>query len=143
MYTGEKGVGPTTGKPLHFEGCPFHQIIKKFMIHGGYFSNQNGTGGKSIYGEKFDDENCDYKHDQEGLLSMANVGCNTSGSQFFITTVPTPHLDGKRGIWPNGSGDSHPDFREDADIDLKDVNKILLITEDVKSIGNIFFRSQN
>ncbi|XP_056142879.1 peptidyl-prolyl cis-trans isomerase D [Lampris incognitus] len=188
LCTGEKQIGKCTGKPLHFKGCPFHRIIKKFMIQGGDFSNHNGTGGESIYGEKFADENFHYKHDKVGLLSMANAGPNTNGSQFFITTVPTPHLDGKhvvfgqilKGIgvmkmleaidtkddapvkpcviadcgehkdgdeWgatpQDGSGDTHPDFPEDSDINFRDVDQVLSVAEDMKSIGNNFFKSQD
>uniref|UniRef100_A0A8I6AK73 Peptidyl-prolyl cis-trans isomerase n=1 Tax=Rattus norvegicus TaxID=10116 RepID=A0A8I6AK73_RAT len=99
LYTGEKGTGSTTGKPLHFKGCPFHRIIKKFMIQGGDFSNQSGPGRESIYDEKFENENFHRKHEREGLLSMANACPNTNDSQFFITTGPTPHMDGKHVVF--------------------------------------------
>ncbi|XP_058228468.1 peptidyl-prolyl cis-trans isomerase CYP40-like [Rhododendron vialii] len=100
LCTDEKGIGPNTAVPLHFKGSCFHCIRKGFMIQGGDISARNGTGGESIYGLKFEDENFELKHGRKGMLSMANDGSpNTNGSQFFITTTRTSHLDGRHVVF--------------------------------------------
>lgn len=100
LCIGTKSKAPT-GQALWFKGSIFHRIIPQFMCQGGDFTNFNGTGGWSIYGPEFPDENFKLKHNTPGLLSMANSGPNTNGSQFFITTVSCPWLDGKHTVFGN------------------------------------------
>ena len=98
LCTGEKGVGKL-GRPLHYKGSPFHRVITGFMVAGGDVLRGNGTGGESIYGMYFDDENFERKHDAAGLLSMSNSGPNRNGSQFMITLAPCPWLDNKHVVF--------------------------------------------
>jgi peptidyl-prolyl isomerase G (cyclophilin G) len=99
LCTGELGLSKQTGKKLHYKGSIFHRVIKGFCMQGGDFTKANGTGGISVYGRPFRDENFKHPHDKKGLLSMANSGPNSNGSQFFITFSETPWLNGKHVVF--------------------------------------------
>ncbi|CAF1278531.1 unnamed protein product, partial [Rotaria sordida] len=128
LCTGEKGRGLTLYKKLYYKGCHFHRVVKNFMIQSGDFTEGNGTGGESIYGGTFNDENFQIQHDRPYLLSMANRGPNTNGSQFFITTSEASHLDGKHVVFGHVvSGQQVVDTIENVSVDpnnsrpLKDI----------------------
>lgn len=98
LCTGEKKEG-RSGKQMHYKGCKFHRIISNFLIQSGDFIANDGTQNESIYGPKFEDENFSVKHSEPGMVSMANGGRNSNGSQFFITYIPTPWLDGRHVVF--------------------------------------------
>lgn len=131
LCTGEAGTGKTTGKPLHYKGCKFHRVIKNFMIQGGDFSAGTGQGGESIFGGPFPDENFHFNHSEPYMLSMANRGKDTNGSQFFITTKPAKHLDGVHVVFGKVlSGHEIVDAIESTSVDKKYRPQVEIIISD-------------
>ena len=99
IVIGEHGTGKISKKKLHYLGSKFHRVVEDFVIQGGDITTGDGSGGESIYGKHFEDENFQRRHAHAGILSMANHGRNTNSSQFFITLKPCPHLDGKHVVF--------------------------------------------
>ena len=130
LCTGENGEG-TKGKPLHFLNSIFHRVIPGFMMQGGDFTNFNGTGGESIYGNKFEDENFKFAHTKPGLLSMANAGPGTNGSQFFITYTDIPHLNGKHVVF----GEVIEGFEVCQEVEIAPTGRSDLPNEEVKIVA--------
>ena len=110
LVTGERGLHPLARVPMHYKGSPIHRIIPGLMIQGGDFVCADGTGGESIYGAYFADEGFETKHDEPGLLCMANAGRDTNRSQWYITTAAAPHLDGRHVVFGRVS-DQPPPWR--------------------------------
>ncbi|XP_049835802.1 uncharacterized protein LOC126281167 isoform X3 [Schistocerca gregaria] len=147
LCTGERGIG-STGKPLCYKNTVFHKAISLFMIQGGDTTNFDGTGGESIYGCDFEDETFERKHLGPGVLSMANAGPNTNGSQFFITVVACPHLDGKNvafGEVRAGMGvvkcvAEQPTDENDRPLKMNYIEDAIM---KIKNSGNHYFRKGN
>ena len=129
LCTGENGVGKS-GKPLHYKGSKFHRVISDFMAQGGDFTAGNGTGGESIYGTKFPDENFSLKHLGAGDLSMANSGPDSNGSQFFMTFIPCKWLDGKHVVFGKViEGMQVLDLMEKAGSKIGKTSKVVIISD--------------
>ena len=131
LCTGEKGA-TASGKALHFKGSKFHRVIAGFMAQGGDFTKHNGTGGASIYGREFADENFINKHTGRGVLSMANAGPGTNGSQFFLCFDQTPHLNGAHVVFGQVTADGMPvlDAIENNPVGRNDVPKKAVMIAD-------------
>ena len=136
LCTGERGKSISSGRALHYKGSFFHRVINGFMAQGGDITHGNGTGGESIYGKSFADENFTYSHDQAGTLSMANAGVNTNGSQFFLTFRETPHLDGRHVVFGRViNGLEVLKIMEMVATDSKDCPRTAIIVADCGQIG--------